>query len=503
MNTGSNILAPMWAKYTLMMIAGLGLLRLILMGLSSLGLHGDEAQYWAWAQTLDWGYFTKPPMIAWVIASTTAIFGDAEWAVRISSPILHSLIAFMIFRTARFSFDARTGFWAALIYLLMPAVWLSSNIVSTDVPLLLCWVTALNAWLHLRERAHWGLALQLGAALGLGLLSKYAMLFFFPALALAIMMDAPTRKALLSRHGLLALCLMAIIITPNILWNAQNDFATVTHTVENANLKGIPFHPLELAEFILSQFAVFGPISAILLIMGIGAAFKSRLQSPAKWLAIFTLSPLLIICLEALLSRANANWAVTAYISGSILSAHMLVSFWPKWKRAFIIGTSAVTVFCLGASLIALSPALANQAGFANSLKRLRGWPATAQLIKAQYEQGHNDLAFSHIVVDNRRVFFDLNYYGLSPSGTDETAPLAMWPRYAMPRNHAELNHALPDGTSGPVLIINYYETAADDLRKDFEQLIALPPITLKLGGGKVRSYKVWAGYGYKRTTRR
>jgi len=155
------------------MIAGLFAFRLMLMISSPLNLHGDEAQYWAWAQSLDWGYFTKPPMIAWVIAATTALFGDAEWAVRLSSPILHSLTAFMIFRTARFIFDARTGFWAALIYLLMPAVWLSSGLVTTDVPLLLCWITALNAWFHLREGAHWGYAIQFGAALGLGLLSKY------------------------------------------------------------------------------------------------------------------------------------------------------------------------------------------------------------------------------------------------------------------------------------------------------------------------------------------
>jgi len=62
-----------------------------------------------------------------------------------------------------------------------------------------------------------------------------------------------------------------------------------------------------------------------------------------------------------------------------------------------------------------LNPPLANMLGAANSLKRLRGWPATVELVTTRYEAGHNDLAFSHIVVDNRRVFFDFNYYGLSP----------------------------------------------------------------------------------------
>ena len=36
----------------------------------------DEAQYWTWAQHLDWGYFSKPPGIAALIAASTSMFGD-------------------------------------------------------------------------------------------------------------------------------------------------------------------------------------------------------------------------------------------------------------------------------------------------------------------------------------------------------------------------------------------------------------------------------------------
>ena len=148
--------------------------------------------------------------------------------------------------------------------------------------LLLCWIIALNAWLHLRERPHWGYALQLGIALGLGILSKYAMLFFFPALGLAILMDAPTRKSLMTKYGFIAALLTGLIITPNILWNLQNDFATVTHTVANANLKGVPFHPRELAEFILSQLPVFGPPSFCLLYTSPSPRDRTRSRMPSS-----------------------------------------------------------------------------------------------------------------------------------------------------------------------------------------------------------------------------
>ncbi|HPR07365.1 MAG TPA: hypothetical protein PLI17_12105, partial [Denitromonas sp.] len=41
----------------------------------------DEAYYWGWSQALDWGYYSKPPVIAALIAASTAAFGDGILAV--------------------------------------------------------------------------------------------------------------------------------------------------------------------------------------------------------------------------------------------------------------------------------------------------------------------------------------------------------------------------------------------------------------------------------------
>ena len=109
-------------KYMIALLLGLSILRLITLYLSPTNLHGDEAQYWAWSRHFEFGYFSKPPMIAWVIALTTGLFGNAEWVVRLSSPLIHPITAYIIFRTARFLFDACTGFWAGCLYFLMPAV---------------------------------------------------------------------------------------------------------------------------------------------------------------------------------------------------------------------------------------------------------------------------------------------------------------------------------------------------------------------------------------------
>jgi len=487
-----------YQKWTLWLIAALLIFRIGALLVSPLGLHGDEAQYWAWSKDLDWGYFTKPPLIAWTIWATTSLFGDAEWAVRISSPVLHSITAFVIFRTARLVFDAKTGFWAAIVYLLMPALWLSSGIVSTDVPLLLCWALAMNAWLHLREKATWPRALQLGVAVGFGLLAKYAMLFFLPALGLAFLFDKPSRKGLNTLKGYAAGLITFLIFLPNILWNFAHDFATVTHTAENANMRGgIPFHPAELGTFWGDQLAVFGPVIFVLYILALMAALRGKLDKPALWIALFGLSPLLIISLQALMSRANANWAVTTYIAGSILTAHYAVKFWPRLKAWFVGGIGFQSVLCLVAGIALLSPTLADAVGLSNSVKRLRKWPETVKVVEDIYAQGHDGRAFETLALDKRIIFYDLNYYGLA-----DTLPMKMWMYEAAPANHAELTYPLP-AQAGPILVLNYYDHYEDELRADFTRLERLEDIDIDLGGGKRRKLRVWAGYGYIPTTGR
>ena len=56
-----------WQAITFITLAVLLVLRLAFNGLSPLNLYADEAQYWRWGDTLDWGYYSKPPMIAWVM----------------------------------------------------------------------------------------------------------------------------------------------------------------------------------------------------------------------------------------------------------------------------------------------------------------------------------------------------------------------------------------------------------------------------------------------------
>lgn len=498
------------------LIFALLICRLLILWLNPLGLHGDEAQYWTWAQSLDWGYFSKPPLIAWIIAATTHIFGDYEWAIRLSSPIIHSLTAWIIFLTARDLWDTKVAFFATLLFLLMPALWISSSIVSTDVALLLCWALALNGWLRLRRAPNLFAAIQLGIAIGIGCLAKYAMIFFPIALIISLFFDPTSRQIVRSRYIIWSGLISLLIISPNIYWNVNHDFATVSHTASNTNWQnGISLNLGEFLSFMGDQLAVFGPVPFVLFFIASlwvirhtshshdkarsdhGKTRSDDEDNPLVLLTIFALTPLIIISLQALLSRANANWAATSYVSASLLTAYFFSHYQTRLKYWFWGGISAHTVISFVLILGTLIPSLGEIIGLSNSTKRLKAWPQTVEAIHAVYERGHDGQDFELITIDRRIIFYSLKYYDI-----EKTAPIKMWMYQSKPTNHAELTDPLAP-TYGPVLLLQAHGDYTDEMRSDFDRLIPLPSIIIDLGGGKIREFSVWAGYGYTPTTER
>ena len=53
------------------------LVKIIAVFSTDFNLFADEAQYWLWSKDLDFGYFSKPPLLAWCLWVYTSFFGDA------------------------------------------------------------------------------------------------------------------------------------------------------------------------------------------------------------------------------------------------------------------------------------------------------------------------------------------------------------------------------------------------------------------------------------------
>ncbi len=486
------------------LIAGVLAVRVVQLFLSPLELHPDEAQYWLWSRRLDWGYFSKPPMIAWAIRLSTWAGGDREAWVRLPAPLLHALAATALWRAGRRLFDARTGLTAAAVYLLMPGVALSSQVIATDAPLLASLSLALWAlaalWERGPERAGAGLAAAAGAALGAAALSKYAALYAVAGLLIHAAVDGEGRRRLWTpgRAATTAAAFL-LVLAPNLVWNALHGFQTVAHTAADADLgedgrTGRAPHLVGAAGFLLGQCGVFGPAPFAAVAAAVGLWAGRRLEARDRWLLQLTLPALAVVTAEALAARANANWAGAAYASGSLLAARA-PAWGPRWGRAMAASLAGQAGLALAFSLAMVRPSLVEAAGLGNSLKRNEGWAATAQAARRWRDAAAAGGAVTALAVDDRFVFNALAYYGRDWIAAPHAPPLRMWVRERRPRNQAETTAPLTPALGARVAFVGADYPA--ETRADFRRLGAQAFVRTPLGGGRTRPLSLFVGEGF------
>lgn len=475
-----------WGLRLVVALAVLTAWRLATLVWSGLDLYFDEAQYWAWSREPAFGYFSKPPLLAWIIGASTSLCGDGEACVRVAAPLLHTLTAALIFHIGARLYDARTGFWAAIAYATTPGISFSSALISTDVPLLFFWTAALAAWIALQERRSWLAAIVLGAAIGLGLMSKYAMVYFLLCAAVWLFVDKPSRWLL--RDGRLAVVLIvaALIFTPNILWNIDNGLVTFAHTADNANWSGTLFRPGKALEFFGAQFGVFGPILFGAFISAAWFALRQGAPREDRMLLAFSLPVLTLIVVQAFLSRAHANWAAATYPAAAVLvTAILLRDGWTRLMRAslglHLAVQLALTVAVIGASTIALP-------GRIDPFWRALGWEDTAAAVRRELERG----AYGAVLTDNRHMTSELLYYL-----RDLDIPILAWRRGPVPDDHFELTRPFGAGSPQPVLLATPY-AARPDIERHFRSVVPRGSISVPAGAKAIRRTQFYALDDYR-----
>jgi 4-amino-4-deoxy-L-arabinose transferase-like glycosyltransferase len=425
--------------------------RFAALALNGTDLYMDEAQYWAWSQDLALGYFSKPPLIAWIIHGATAVCGDGEACVRLPSVILHLVTAALVYGIAARLYTADVAVLAGLGYALLPAVSLSSGIISTDVPLLAAWALALYAFAGLLSAPTLRDAILLALALGLGLNAKYAMAYFILCAAIYFLVAPERRVRLREPHLWVALAGGLVLIAPNILWNAANGFVTVAHTADNASWRGIPFHPDKAAEFLLAQFGVFGPIlfAALLVIAWRAGRRPSGLAPADKLLLSFSVPVLVLVATQGLISRAHANWAAPAYVAAIVLVTAMMVRdrAW-TWMRASFALHIAVALLIAAGTWQAGRFALP---GVGDPFARTLGNRALAAAVKEELaEAARKGQPAASILTNDREYAAALAYYA-----RDIGLPILAWREDRAPRSYFEMTRPFTAATPDPVLLVS------------------------------------------------
>ena len=426
--------------------AAITVIRLIGFAMSNVDLFTDEAQYWSWSRELSWGYFSKPPLIAWIIHIAEAVCGSGEACIRSPSPIFYFATCVIIYLTARKIYGPVVGFWAALLMMFSVALTFSSRIISTDVPLLLFWTLALWAYVNLLERLVWQWAIALGLSVGLGMLAKYAMVYFVLGMLVAAVIDRKAFALLQSPLVWLAFAIAAIIAAPNLIWVLQHDFVTlrnITGVVQTD--KGFGVHPLAALEFFAAQFAVFGPVVFAAFLYA-AAKVRSPEEVPASRILLsFALPPLVIIILIAVFSHAYANWAATSVVSTTILAAALLVHhrawFWLVFSIALGGLTQAALLFGDAAAYRVAIPFL--PASKSDVYQRTLGFRDLAD----QASHFANTVRGKTIAGEERRTVAALLYYL-----RDQPMEVLAWPAPEVPM--FDITRPLTEASRQPIVFV-------------------------------------------------
>ncbi len=462
--------------WLLLAVGALTAARIAVLGFSSLGLHGDEAQYWSWSRDLAWGYYTKPPLIAFVIAAAESVCGSGTACIRAPSPLLHAGTALAIYGIAvTLTGSKRAGFWSGLSFATLPAVSLSSFLISTDVPLLFLWAVALLAFVRSLKSDSLGWPLLLGLAAGAGFLAKYAMAYFILGMVLFALLTPSHRPWLLSRKALAALLAMLAVFAPNLLWNVESGWVTFTHVGQNTNLKGDLFHFGKMLEFVGSQAGVFGPVLFVALLWRLALLRRERPGESEKLLLAFCVPVLLIITVQSFLSRANANWAATAYVAATILTVAWLL----RRDLAKIVAggialnlTAAAVLGFFFLGLPGFEPPLKS-----DPLRRLRGWDQTAAQLRPVLA-AHPDAVW---LTEDRKTMASL-LYALRDL---ERRPL-MWDYDGHPDHHYELTERYLPKPGDQVLLVAKWDNPFPILER-FGTVDRLPAVEVDIGAGESR----------------
>lgn len=470
-------------------LTGLLAVRVIALAFNGTDLFFDEAQYWYWSLEPAFGYYSKPPLIAWLIRLSTDSCGVTEFCIRLPSPFLHTATAIGVFWLGRQLYDVRVGVLAGLAFATLPGVSVSAGIISTDVPLLLCWTLALAALVRILQGPGWWPALVLGAAFGLGLNAKYAMAWFIACLIIYLILT-PERRSLLKDPRIYAgLGLGVLMILPNLAWNLEHQFATFSHTADNAKWGGAMFHPGKALEFFGAQFGVFGPILFGALLVIAWRATRQRLPEADRLLLAFSLPLILMITLQAFLSRAHANWAAAAYIAATVLVVATMVrdAAWPWLKASFAVHVAVLVALALGVAA-AGRIALPGLDPFARTL----GWEEIARATETKLNEARTrGQPFAAVITDDRPVTAELLYYM-----RHDPTPIRAWRGGQQPRDHFELMQPFT-GADGPVLLVSTVGERSSVIRS-FESSMALGSQDVPAGPLASRRISFFVLTGYK-----
>jgi len=291
-------------------------------------LSPDEAYYWTWSADPCGLRVDHPPLLAWLIAATTRLLGETSIAVRLPAVLLAAAsvpVVHAIARTMGLSRGASLA--SAALSTLLPSTATGAIIVTPDSPAALCWLLAILALARISRGARPADWYLLGAACGVGLLSKHSMAMIVLPMAAAMIPSPGLRSRLGGVHPWIALAIAALIASPVALREVSAGLPSVSFQLDHL-LGALPAaHRSSIPERLLGlvggQVGLLTPLVAFY--AAVAAARARRAGTVHLVVAAGLLTPMLATLVAALLTHPEQNWASLGHPLAPVLAFHVLL----------------------------------------------------------------------------------------------------------------------------------------------------------------------------------
>lgn len=385
----------------------ISLVRLSVIGHFGLGV--DEAHYVLYGLHPALSYFDHPPLVGWTEWLFTTLFGINEFAARLPALLIGAASTAMVYYwLLRIFASIRLALWGAIA---LNASFLFNALFMMLMPdtLLFMLIIPIMA-IALRIEAHNRLGdwLTLGFLLGLAGLSKYTAFLF--VVALLIYFALRRRWELFITPKLIpAVLLAAVMVTPVIIWNAQNGW--ISFAFQSAHVSGgggVNWNAF--AQSLGAQFGAYSPLLFPPAFYGLCTALRSSRNRPLFISGIFGITLMAFFTYNSLYARALPHWTSLFYLLFIPIGTAALLRMSRGWQRYVYaaVGISGAVVLLLYAELrFTFLPFPA----YKSAHRDLYGWETIMKRANAQIHHPKREaLAVTNWSLASRALYYGRPY---------------------------------------------------------------------------------------------
>ncbi len=304
---------------------------------SGYGIHGDELYYLACSDHLAWGFVDQPPLSLFLLHLQRAAWGDSLLAIRFLPAFAGAATILLTGLLARRMGAKLFGQLLAQLCVLIAGVYLSINhYFSMNAFDLLFWLAALYLLVRIIDGGPPRLWAWLGMVVGFGLQNKWSLVFLSVGLGAGLILTRERRLLLTPWVGAGA-GLAALILLPNLIWQAAHGWPTLEWMANARAIKNVSF---SLPAYLVEQVKYLHPLNVLVWATGLVALLFSPKLARYRSLGWCYLVLLVLFVLTGGKPYYLAPMYPALFAAGAIWIERRMVRQWSRTLLAVTIGAA-------------------------------------------------------------------------------------------------------------------------------------------------------------------